>query len=242
MGAQSNSLVPKFVNESNKYFKNHRKKKTGRISCCTFQVKECYFLSAIGRDTILKCCYNWQRNHPLSSHNYLPIIFVCFAVRQGLIDWLMGTYLNNTDFWTPAFRRKGSHDLTTVSIFFFFIWLGFTSWKAEQPLWSMELQKKRSAKKLKHTGNLFRKKPQFPIIDQRKAVYMQRIPVCSCARKNSCKRKNVYIDIPVTSRNSDRKIMQSISITRRPPSRIRKWNQLSQFGWTSTKVIPIGKT
>ena len=36
------------------------------------------------------------------------------------LTWLMGTYLNNTDFWTPAFRRKGSHDLTTVSIFFFF--------------------------------------------------------------------------------------------------------------------------
>ena len=25
------------------------------------------------------------------------------------------------------------------------------------------------------------------------------------------------------------------------PSRIRKWNQLSQFRWTSTKVIPIEK-
>ena len=37
------------------------------------------------------------------------------------LTWLMGTYLNNTDFWTPAFRRKGSHDLTTVSIFFFFL-------------------------------------------------------------------------------------------------------------------------
>ena len=36
------------------------------------------------------------------------------------LTWLMGTYLNNTDFWTPAFRRKGSHDLTTVSVFFFF--------------------------------------------------------------------------------------------------------------------------
>ena len=107
------------------------------------------------------------------------------------LTWLMGTYLNNTDFWTPVFMRKGSHDLTTVSTFFFF-WLGFTSWKAEQPLWSMELQKKRSAKKLKYTGNLFRKKPQFLIIDQRKAFYMQGIPVCSCARKNSCKRKKMF--------------------------------------------------
>ena len=42
--------------------------------------------------------------------------------------------------------------------------------------------------------------------------------------------------------DGDRKTMQSIKITRRPPSRIRKWNQLSQFKRTSTKVIPIEKT
>ena len=35
--------------------------------------------------------------------------------------------------------------------------------------------------------------------------------------------------------------MLSIRITSRPPSRIRKWNQLSQFKSTSTKVIPIEK-
>ena len=39
-------------------------------------------------------------------------------------------------------------------------------------------------------------------------------------------------DILVTSGNSDRKIMQSIRITSRPPWRIRKWNQFSQFRWT----------
>ena len=38
-------------------------------------------------------------------------------------------------------------------------------------------------------------------------------------------------------RNGDRKIMQSIRITR-----IRKWNQLNKFRLTSTKVIPIEKT
>ena len=38
------------------------------------------------------------------------------------------------------------------------------------------------------------------------------------------------------------KIMQSIRISSRPASRIRKWNQLSQFRWTSTKVMPIEKT
>ena len=75
------------------------------------------------------------------------------------------------------------------------------------------------------------------IIGQSKAFYRQRIPESSCARKEI-----VDIGILVTSRNGDRKIMQSIRITSRSPSRIRKWNQLSQFRLTSTKVIPIEKT
>ena len=62
------------------------------------------------------------------------------------------------------------------------------------------------------------------IIGQRTAFYRQRIPEFSCARKET-----VDIEILVTSRNGDRKIMQSIRITSRPPSRKRKWNQLSQF-------------
>ena len=40
------------------------------------------------------------------------------------------------------------------------------------------------------------------IIGQRKAFYRQRIPESSCARKET-----VDIDMLVTSRNSDRKIM-----------------------------------
>ena len=71
---------------------------------------------------------------------------------------------------------------------------------------------------------------------QRKAFYRQRIPESSCAKKEA-----VYIDILVTSRNGDRKNMQSIRITSRPLSRIRKCNQLSQFRLTSTRVIPIEK-
>ena len=63
------------------------------------------------------------------------------------------------------------------------------------------------------------------MIGQRKALFTQRIPEPSCERKIT-----IDIDILVTSRNGLRKIMQSISITRRPPSRIRNWNQLSQFG------------
>ena len=62
------------------------------------------------------------------------------------------------------------------------------------------------------------------IIGLRKAFYRRRIPESSCARKET-----VDIDILVTSRNGDRKIMQSIRITSRPPSTIKKRNQLSQF-------------
>ena len=54
-------------------------------------------------------------------------------------------------------------------------------------------------------------------IFQRKAFYRQRIPESSCVRKET-----VDIDILVTSRNGDRKIMQSIRITSRPPSSKRK--------------------
>ena len=46
------------------------------------------------------------------------------------------------------------------------------------------------------------------IIVQRKVFYRQRIPVSSCARKET-----VDISVLVTSRNSDRKIMQSMRIT-----------------------------
>ena len=52
------------------------------------------------------------------------------------------------------------------------------------------------------------------IIGQRKAFYRQRIPESCCARKEA-----VDINILVTSRNGDRKIMQSIRISSRPPSR-----------------------
>ena len=58
------------------------------------------------------------------------------------------------------------------------------------------------------------------IIGQRKAFYRQRIPEF---------RETVDIDLLLTPRNADRKIMQSVRITSRPPSRKRKWNQLSKF-------------
>ena len=46
----------------------------------------------------------------------------------------------------------------------------------------------------------------------------------------------------VTFMNDDRKTMQCITITSRLASRKRKWNQLSQFRWTFSKVIPIENT
>ena len=74
-------------------------------------------------------------------------------------------------------------------------------------------------------------------IGQAKAFYRQRIPRPGCVKKET-----VDIDILVKSRNGDRKIMYSISITSRPPSKKRKWDQLNQFCRTSTKIIPIEKT
>ena len=62
------------------------------------------------------------------------------------------------------------------------------------------------------------------IIGQRKAFYRQRIPEFSHVREET-----VDIDILVTSRNGDSKIMQSTRITSRPSSRKRKWNQFSHF-------------
>ena len=62
------------------------------------------------------------------------------------------------------------------------------------------------------------------IMGQRKAFYRQRIPESGCVRKET-----VDIVILVTYRNGDRKIMQSIRVMSRPPSRKGKSNQLSQF-------------
>ena len=62
------------------------------------------------------------------------------------------------------------------------------------------------------------------IIGQSKPFYRLRIPESSCARKET-----VDLDILVTSKNGDRKIMQSMRITSRLPSRKRMWYQLSQF-------------
>ena len=56
------------------------------------------------------------------------------------------------------------------------------------------------------------------------AFSRQRIPQPGCGRKEA-----VYIDIPIASRNGDRKIMQSIRITSGTPTRIQKRNSFSQL-------------
>ena len=54
--------------------------------------------------------------------------------------------------------------------------------------------------------------------------YRQRFPESNCAKKET-----VDIGILLTSRDGDRKIMQSIRVTSRPNLGIRKRNHLSQF-------------
>ena len=71
------------------------------------------------------------------------------------------------------------------------------------------------------------------IIGQRKTFYRQRIAESSCTSKET-----VAKDVLVPSRNVDRKIIQSIRIMRRPPSRKGNWSQLSQLWRISTKVMP----
>ena len=61
------------------------------------------------------------------------------------------------------------------------------------------------------------------IISVRKSFHRQRIPESSRTGKET-----FNIDILETSRNGNRKIIHSIRMSR-TPSRIRKWNQLSQF-------------
>ena len=66
-------------------------------------------------------------------------------------------------------------------------------------------------------------------LNQRKAFYRKTILESSCVRKET-----VDIDILVTSKNTDWKIIQAIKITSRPPSRkipIEKtWAWYTHFG------------
>ena len=104
--------------------------------------------------------------------------------------------------------------------------MGFTPCKAKQPLCGIELQQKEAQKHysiqeicLKSTYKVSVNSilQANKIIGQRKAFYRQRISEPSCVRKET-----VDIDVLVTSRNGDIKIMQSIRVMSRPPFRKRK--------------------
>ena len=99
----------------------------------------------------------------------------------------------------------------------------------------MDLQEKEE-KEENHRGKLYRKNPRkkvsiksrlkaIYIIDQRKVFCGQGIPETSCARKET-----VDIEILIISRRKgDRKIMQPIRIFSETATRMRTWNQFSQF-------------
>ena len=98
--------------------------------------------------------------------------------------------------------------------------------------------------RLKYTGNLFRKCPKLKgvLIFDLKHRSKESILWAENSRAWLCEeRLCVDIGILVTSKNDDKKTMQSIRLTSRPYSRMRKWNKLSEFRWTSTKIKSIEK-
>ena len=113
--------------------------------------------------------------------------------------------------------------------------MGFTPCKIES-YYKAQSYKKKKHKKIKGYRKFVWKEPTVKsflltvtlnviyIIGQRKAFYRQRIAESSRVRKET-----VELDILVTSKNGDRKIIQSMKIMSRAPSIIRKWNQMSQF-------------
>ena len=125
------------------------------------------------------------------------------------------------------------HKVTKVDTIKLCFLFGINSMQGSTDTATYGVIRKRSTKRLQHTGNLFRKNLKESVnsrlkscLDHRskETFYRQRIPEPRCARK-----KTVDIEILLISRNGDRKIMQSIGITSRPILRISKWNQLNQF-------------
>ena len=99
--------------------------------------------------------------------------------------------------------------------------------------------------RLKYTRNLFRKclKLNGVLIFDLKHRSKESISWAENPRVWLCEeRLCVDIGILVTSKNDDKKTMQSTRLTSRPYSRMRKWNKLSEFKWTSTKIKSIEKT
>ena len=99
--------------------------------------------------------------------------------------------------------------------------------------------------RLKYTWNLFRKclKLKGVLIFDLKHRSKESILWAKNSRAWLCEERLwADIGILVTSKNDDEKTMQSIRLTSRPYSRMRKWNKLSEFRWTSTKIKSIEKT
>ena len=155
-------------------------------------------------------------------------------------------------YWRLLQRNKNFQNLSSFTpILDDFFLIGIHSMQGWTAIPRHGVTRKRSTKRLRYTGNVFREPTvnrcllildlkaikAMSIIGQSKAFYRQRIPESRCARKET-----IDIDILETSRNGDRKIVQSIRITSRPTSRKREWNQLCKFWRTSTKIIPIEKT
>ena len=97
-----------------------------------------------------------------------------------------------------------------------------------------EVSRKRSTKPLKSTRNLFRKIHVIKglLVLNLKPFKSKIIGNHSIVREfqSGCARKETVDTHTLTkSRNGDRKIMLSVRVMSRPPSRIRKWNQLSYF-------------
>ena len=108
--------------------------------------------------------------------------------------------------------------------------MGFTPCKAKQSFQVLELQKKK--KKIKACKKAVQKELNDERCllklafrkGQKKKFYSERIPESSSLRKEM-----VDINILITCRNDDRKIMHPIKGMSGPPTRIREWNQFSQF-------------
>ena len=180
----------------------------------------------------------FQANKSKYQNNLPPPIFASFShwfgyTKEKHIDLLTCSmefrnpiYFSNLYFSSPTEFRHLSVicNVTLTKVISCSIFFNWDSLQARlnnhYGAWSYKKKKHKNHTKLKHRRKL-----------------KQRIPESSCARKET-----VDKDILVISRNGDRKSIQSIRITSRPPSRRRKWKQLSQFRCTSTKVILVEKT
>ena len=140
---------------------------------------------------------------------------------------------NNHKFFDKSIYLMANIQKPLLSFFFFL--LGFTPWKTENPL------KACSYKKKKHTKiNAYRESLQKePTINMCLLILDLKPFSLQVKGKHSISRESQSLVVRgkklltslklLTFWNGDGKIMQSIRIVSRPPSRKKKLNQLSQF-------------